>query len=92
MTALRTNFNAGDNFTHDDANQAGINVNGATLTGTFSAMPTAGQPSRLYYCTDTDAVYRDDGSTWTRIRFGQNDDGHQHSDGGQRRLSNGRRG
>jgi len=47
MTALRTNFNAGDNFTHDDANQAGINVNGATLTGTFSAMPTAGQPSRL---------------------------------------------
>jgi hypothetical protein len=72
MTALRTNFNAGENFTHDDANRVGINVNGATLTGTFSAMPTAGQPSRLYYCTDTDAVYRDDGSTWNRIRFGLN--------------------
>ena len=30
-------------------------------------MPTAGKQGRYYYCTDTDEVFRDDGSTWNLI-------------------------
>lgn len=71
MAALRTNFTTGSSLTAADMNATNGAVNGATLTGTYATMPAAGQPGRVYYCTDCDAVFRDDGVAWSRIRFGQ---------------------
>lgn len=42
------------------------------LSGTLAKRPAAGIPNRVYYCTDCDAIYTDNGSTWTRIKLGEN--------------------
>ena len=46
-----------------------INMQGAgiMLQGTFSEIPAAGVGGRLYYCTDTQQVFLDTGSTWVEI-------------------------
>ena len=69
--ALKSTWVTGDLFYATDANQVANNVNGVTLSGTYASMPAAGQPARLYFCTDCDAVYQDNGTAWQRVAFGQ---------------------
>lgn len=42
-------------------------VDGSSLSGTFSAMPTAGQQRRRYSCTDIGRTYQDTGSAWVLV-------------------------
>ena len=59
-------------------NQVDTTVNANTetrpQTGTYAARPAASSSNNgaLYFCTDTDAVYKSNGSTWTKIRIGGN--------------------
>ena len=36
--------------------------------GTFSGMPASEKAGRLYFCSDTLALYRDNGSSWVQIQ------------------------
>lgn len=38
--------------------------------GAYASLPAAGSAGLVYYCTDCDAVFRDNGTTWDRVRFG----------------------
>ena len=55
-------------------NDLGTAVNNAThaitLSGTFASLPAANTVASgcMYFCTDSDAVYRSNGSAWTKIR------------------------
>lgn len=71
MGALNTSYTSGSILPAADMNATNAAVNGVTLSGTYGAMPTATQPGRIYYCTDCDAVFRDTGAAWVRVRFGQ---------------------
>lgn len=53
-------------------NQLGGEVNARPLVGTLANRPAAAATNNgaLYFCTDCDAVYKSDGSTWTKIRAG----------------------
>ncbi|GBG16046.1 1-(5-phosphoribosyl)-5-((5-phosphoribosylamino) methylideneamino) imidazole-4-carboxamide isomerase, partial [Novimethylophilus kurashikiensis] len=53
---------------------AGLNVSGGNLvlsgpnvTGTLAARPAAGVANRVYVTTDTNEIYRDNGTAWVRI-------------------------
>ncbi|MHB1673765.1 MAG: DUF2961 domain-containing protein [Acidobacteriaceae bacterium] len=37
------------------------------LKGVYSAIPAASIPGRLYFATDTNVVYRDNGTTWDEV-------------------------
>jgi hypothetical protein len=43
---------------------------GLSLSGTYASRPAAGIPNRVYYCTDCDALYQDNGTSWVKIRLG----------------------
>ncbi len=55
-------------------NQVGTEVNAntsaQTLAGTFASRPAAATSNSgaVYFCTDTDAIYKSNGSAWTKIR------------------------
>jgi hypothetical protein len=78
MTTIATNFvdNIGMfvNAAYLNGVGAQINTNTAAqpLYGHWSAIPaaSASNAGALYYCDDCDAVYRSDGSVWTKIRVG----------------------
>lgn len=70
MPALKDNYLTGDSFTATDANAVADAVNKLNRSGGYSSRPPASFPGRVYYCTDTDATYRDTGSAWERVRFG----------------------
>lgn len=38
--------------------------------GLVSALPAAGIPGRLYFASDTNATYRDNGTTWDQVGTG----------------------
>lgn len=40
------------------------------LEGVASALPSAGIPGRLYFATDTDVVYRDNGTAFVAVNTG----------------------
>ena len=72
MTPLPTNFanNVGMVVDADYLNDLGEAVNAGVFSGTFASRPAAaaGNAGAHYFCTDCDAVYKSDGSAWTKIR------------------------
>lgn len=76
MSAIPTNFvdNIGMFVNAAYLNNLGTEVNASiysrTLVGTYASRPAAAATNSgaLYFCTDTDALYRSDGTTWTKIR------------------------
>lgn len=76
MTDIATNFtdNIGMNVDAAYLNGLGAAVNANTHAqsgyGTYASMPSASTcAGQIYFCSDTDAVYRSDGSSWTKIRI-----------------------
>lgn len=69
---LRNNWTTGESFTATDQNAVADAVNNTSQWGLHGDMPAAAFSGRLYFCTDTDAVYRDNGTAWVRVKFGQN--------------------
>lgn len=77
MADLPTNWVDNVGMVEDAAwlNLVGTNVNAnthaRTLYGTFAARPAASADNNgaLYFCADTDSVYRSNGSAWAKIRI-----------------------
>jgi hypothetical protein len=65
-----TKFYAFDAKTHSDAINA--NTHAQALSGARSALPTAASSNAgaHYFCTDCDAVYKSNGTAWSKIRVG----------------------
>lgn len=55
-----------------NALDAAVNANthAQTLSGTYAGRPTAAASNNgaQYFCTDTDAIYKSNGSAWTKLR------------------------
>lgn len=76
MSAIPTNFvdNIGMFVNAAYLNNLGAEVNSniysRALVGTYASRPAAASTNSgaLYFCTDTDALYRSDGTAWTKIR------------------------
>jgi hypothetical protein len=47
-----------------------LNTHAVPQFGTLASQPAAGNAGLIYYCTDCDSIYRDNGTSWVRIRFG----------------------
>ena len=78
MSTVPTNFvdNTGMYVNAAYLNNLGTEVNAntaaKTLAGTYASRPAASSSNSgaNYFCTDTDKLYRSDGTTWTLIRMG----------------------
>lgn len=70
--ALKSDWNTGDSFSATAQNDVATAVNAMSPPqfGTYAARPAAGDAGLMYYCTDCDSVYYDNGSVWTRVRVG----------------------
>lgn len=75
---LREDFLDGSTSVHDfDLNATNAAVNALTaalpVVDTYANIKalTPGKTGRMGYCTDCDAVLRDTGSVWQRVRFGE---------------------
>lgn len=66
--ALTNTYTTGGTFPAADANALATAVNAKNQIGTFSALPAAGNLDAIYYCTDNDTIYHDNGSVWQKIR------------------------
>lgn len=64
--------NIGMEVDSDYLNAVGAALNAGTQSGTFASRPAASANNNgmHYLCTDSDAIYRSDGTTWTKIRAG----------------------
>lgn len=64
--------NIGMEVDSDYLNAVGAALNAGTQSGTFASRPAASADNNgmHYLCTDSDAIYRSDGTTWKKIRLG----------------------
>lgn len=69
-----TNFvnNVGMVYDADAINGAHASINAGVYSGPYASMPAAaaGYTGAHYFCTDTDSVYKCNGSAWTKVRMG----------------------
>ncbi|RKX60794.1 MAG: hypothetical protein DRP29_01970 [Thermodesulfobacteriota bacterium] len=59
-----------DEFLWCDSSETILQVLSCVKIGTLADRPTAGKKGRLYFATDTNELYYDDGSSWTRATSG----------------------
>jgi hypothetical protein len=67
LTSVATPTVSTDAATKGYVDAGGANFN---LSGVRASLPAAGSAGRVYYCTDCDAIYRDNGTAWAKIRIG----------------------
>lgn len=71
---LPANWTAGQQFTASAENSVetavNANTNARPANGTYASRPAAGNSGKLYFATDNNTMYQDNGSAWVKVRIG----------------------
>lgn len=71
---LKNTWVTGETYAASDQNAIATQVNANTAAtpkaGLFASRPAAGNLGSIYSCTDCDAVYQDNGTSWVKIALG----------------------
>lgn len=74
MTDLKNTWVLGEQYAHTDQNAVANAVNASTHAtpgvGTFASRPAAGNTNAIYYSQNNNNVYRDNGTSWDKVRIG----------------------